>query len=138
MHGFEVNWLAVAAAAVAKFAIGGVWFSPVAFGPAWRAALGVPGPEMDAAMKARFVRCMIVDFIAGLAMAWVLANCLRFMGAVGLVPGVRTAFFLWLGFVATVLLSTAMYEGKRLALFGITGAYYLVAMLAMGGIIGVW
>ena len=32
MHGFEVNFPAVLAAAVARFAIGGVWYAPFAFG----------------------------------------------------------------------------------------------------------
>lgn len=134
MHGFEVNWTSVGAAALAKFAIGGVWFSPVAFGPMWAAAVG--GDK--AAMKARFVRCMVVDAVGCLVTAWILANCLQFMGALAFVPGMRTAFFLWLGFVATVLLSTGMYEGKKLSLFFITGAYWLVSMMAMGAIIGGW
>lgn len=132
MHGFDVNWLAVVGAALAKFVIGGAWYAPFAFGPRWGAIVGV-SPE---AFKARMGRAMATDLIASLVLAWVLANVLKFTGAVGLVPGVRVSFFLWLGFVATPLLSTTMYEGRPLMLFGINGAYWLVAMLVMGGVIG--
>jgi uncharacterized protein DUF1761 len=132
MHGFDVNWLAILIAALAKFAIGGVWYSPQVFGPRWGAIVGV-SPE---AFKARMARAMIVDILASLVLAWVLANVLKFTGAVGLVPGVRVAFFLWLGFVATPLISTAIYEGRPMALFGINGGYWLISMLVMGGIIG--
>ena len=102
MHGFDVNWLAVLAAALAKFVIGGVWYSPVAFGPRWGAIVGVT-PD---AFKARMAPAMITDLVASLVLAWVLANVLQFTGAVGLIPGVRVSFFLWLGFVATPLVAT--------------------------------
>ena len=73
MHGFEVNWLAVSGAAVAKFAIGGVWYSPSVFGPRWGGLAGVT-PE---AFKARMGRAMVTDFVAGFVLAWVLANVLQ-------------------------------------------------------------
>jgi hypothetical protein len=134
MHGFDVNWLAVLCAALVKFAIGGVWYSPPVFGPRWGAIVGVT-PD---AFKARMARAMAIDLLANLVLAWVLANVLKFTGAVGLIPGARVSFFLWLGFVATPLLSTTVYEGRPLALFWINGAYWLISMLLMGGLIGVW
>jgi hypothetical protein len=134
VHGFDVNWLAVVVAALAKFAIGGVWYSPPAFGPRWGAIVGVT-PE---AFKARMGRAMATDLLASVVLAWVLANVLKFTGATGLIPGVRVSFFLWLGFVATPLLSTTMYEGRPVALFAINAGYWLVSMLLMGAVIGVW
>ena len=134
MHGFDVNWLAVVLAALAKFAIGGFWYSPVAFGPRWGAIVGV-SPE---AFRARMVPAMVADIVASLILAWVLANVLKFTGASGLVPGMRVSFFLFLGFVATPLLSTTVYEGRPLALFAINASYWLVSMLVMGAIIGGW
>ena len=134
MHGFEVNWLAVLSAAVVKFVVGGVWYSPPVFGPRWRALVGVT-PE---AFRERMVPGMVTDFLSGFVLAWILANVLKFTGAVGLIPGARVSFFLWLGFVATTLISTTVYEGRSLALFGINGTYWLISMLLMGGLIGAW
>ena len=134
MHWFEVNWLAVLAAAIIRFAIGGVWFSPVGFGPAWGSLTGVT-PE---AFKARMGRAMVVDFIAGFILAWVLANLLQFLGVNRLVSGARFSFFLWLGFIAMPFLSLTVYEGRPMRLFAITAGFWLVSVVAMGGIIGVW
>jgi hypothetical protein len=52
--------------------------------------------------------------------------------------GARVSFFLWLGFVATPLLSTTVYEGRPITLFAINAGYWLVAMLIMGALIGGW
>jgi hypothetical protein len=134
MHGFDVNWLAVLCAALAKFAIGGMWYSLPAFGPRWGALVGVT-PD---AFKARMASAMLADLAASFVLAWVLANVLKFTGAVGLIPGARVSFFLFLGFVATPLLSTTVYEGRPIALFAINAGYWLIAMLIMGGLIGVW
>jgi hypothetical protein len=134
MHGFDVNWLAVSCAALVKFAIGGVWYSPPVFGPRWRAIVGIT-PE---AFKANMIPAMVTDLVSGFVLAWVLANVLKFTGAVGLIPGARVSFFLWLGFVAKTLISTTVYEGRPIAFFGINAGYWLVSMLIMGGLIGAW
>lgn len=132
MHGFEVNWAAVLAAAIVRFGIGGVWFAPFAFGPAWGRLVGIDA----AAAKARMGRAMVVDFIAGFVLAWVLANLLLFLGVHRAVAGARVGFFLWLGFIAMPLLSMTLYEGRPSRLLVITGGFWLVAVLAMGAVIG--
>ena len=134
MHGFEVNWLAVLIAAIVRFAIGGVWFAPFAFGPSWGRLVGI---DAEAA-RARMARAMIVDFIAGFVLAWVLANVLQFLGVNRFVSGARVSFFLWLGFIAMPFLSMTMYEGRPMRLYAVTSGFWLVSLLAMGGLIGMW
>jgi hypothetical protein len=134
MHGFDVNWLAVLVAAVARFAIGGVWFAPFGFGPAWGRLV-----RLDAgAAKARMGRAMAVDFVAGLVLAWVLANLLQFLGVNRWMAGARVSFFLWLGFIAMPFLSATVFEGRPLRLFAIVAGFWLVCVVVMGGIIGGW
>jgi hypothetical protein len=132
MHGFDVNWLAVLLAAVARFVIGGVWFAPFAFGPAWGRLVGIEAADA----KARMGRAILVDFIAGGVLAWVLANLFQFLGVNRVVSGARVGFFLWLGFIAMPFLSMMMYEGRPLRLFAITAGFWFVAMIVMGGVIG--
>ena len=134
MHGFEVNWLAVLAAAAARSLIGGFWYAPFAFGPRWRAMVGV-SPE---AFRARLGPAMAVDFLAGFVLAWVLANLLQFLGVTRAVSGARTGFFLWLGFIAMPFLSMSVYEARPWSLFAITAGFWLLSMLAMGALIGGW
>ena len=132
MHGFDVNWLAVLAAAVVRFAIGGVWFAPFAFGPAWGRMVGI---EAEAA-KARMGRAMAVDFVTGFLLAWVLANLLQFLGVNRVVSGARVSFFLWFGFIAMPFLSATMYEGRPMKLFVITAGFWFASIVVMGGLIG--
>ena len=42
----EVNWLAVVAAAVVSFFIGGLWYSPVMFLKAWQRGAGVTDAQL--------------------------------------------------------------------------------------------
>ena len=131
MHGFDVNWLAVLEAGLARFAIGGLWFAPFAFGPAWRRMVRIDEP----ARNAPSARVIVVDFIAGFILAWVMANLFQFLGLNRFVAGARVGFFLWLGFIAMPFLSLTMYEGRPLRLFAITAGFWLVAVVVMGGII---
>lgn len=48
MEGVTTNYLAVLAAAVSAFVLGGLWYSPVLFHKAWLAASGLT-PEQAAA-----------------------------------------------------------------------------------------
>ena len=43
----EVNWLAVIAAAVVSFFIGGLWYSPVMFLKAWQRGAGVTDAQLQ-------------------------------------------------------------------------------------------
>ena len=39
----EVNWIAIVAAAILSFLLGGLWYSPVLFGKAWQREVGADG-----------------------------------------------------------------------------------------------
>lgn len=56
----------------------------------------------------------------------------------GLFPGIQGAFWMWLGFVLTVGYQAVAFEDKKLRLFGLSMAYNLVSLLAMGALLGVW
>jgi hypothetical protein len=71
-------------------------------------------------------------------MAWMLAGVVGHLGAVTLVNGVISAFFLWLGFVITTLAVNNMFGLRRHALILIDGGHWLGALLLMGAIIGAW
>ena len=86
--------------------------------------------------KVRTGRAMVVDFVAGFILAWVLANLLQFLGVNRLVSGARVSFFLWLGFIAMPFLSAAVFEGRPMRLYAIVAGFWLVSLMVMGGLIG--
>ncbi|HYM02888.1 MAG TPA: DUF1761 domain-containing protein [Stellaceae bacterium] len=134
MQEVPINVVALVVAAIVKFAIGGLWFSPAAFGPMWRTLAGVS----EAQIKASMVKAMIVDFIATLVMAFVLVHAIRYAGAQGVAQGAVVGFFNWLGFVAAVGLPASIYEHRPLRLFFVSYGYQLIGIVVMGAILSAW
>ena len=129
----HINYLAVLAAGLANFIVGGLWYSPVMFVKTWKAELGV-GP--DAPAKPRSMAVMLAGtFVLGLVQAGRFAVFLGqqppLMGAAyGLAAGVC-----W---VATAFAINYMYAGRSLKLFLIDGGFNVVVFTLYGLILGLW
>src|ERR1700737_19936 len=67
-----------------------------------------------------------------------LGSRLRYAGATSAAQGAAVGFFNWLGVVAVVTLTIAVYEKRPFKLFVINNGYQLVSMLIMGAILAVW
>jgi RsiW-degrading membrane proteinase PrsW (M82 family) len=128
-----INWLAVIVAAVAKFAIGAVWFTAL-FGKRWRELMGIP----EGAPADGMVTAMIVQIIGDLIMAYILARFLAHYGATTLWDGILIGFMAWLGFVATIMAGQIFYEKKKPELIAIGAGYQLVGIVVMGAILAMW
>jgi hypothetical protein len=128
-----VNWWAVIVAGIVMFAIGAVWYTAL-FGQQWRALQGIP----EAAQREGFVQAMIVGFIANLVEAYILAWLLVYAGPSDLMAGALLGALVWLGFVATIMVPSIFYERKPPMLVVINGAYQLIGLVVMGGILGWW
>jgi hypothetical protein len=133
MDALSVNWWAVIVAAVVKFVIGSGWYmSPV--GKQWQAAVALDELKMRAGMAP----ALIVDIIANLVMAYVLARFVLYAGAGTIMSGALIGLMAWLGFIATVTLSSNTYEQRPLKLFVINNIYLLVSLVVMGAILAAW
>ncbi len=140
----EVNYLAVLVCGVVAMIIGGLWYGPI-FGKPWIREMGIPQTEVDA-MKAKgqkgMAKSYFLMFVGSLVMAYVLSHVANMAALSGVSEGVSgglsTGFFMWLGFVAVVLLGQVLWEKKSWKLWTINSAYYLVLLLVSGAIIGAW
>ena len=129
----SISWLGVLIAAVAKFFIGFAWYSPILFVKPWQELTGMTEEKV----RAGLVPALIAEAIGDLIMAYVLARFIAHYGSNDLVGGAFIGFMAWLGFVATVFANQIFYEQKPRQLIFINGGYMLVALIVMGGIIGV-
>jgi hypothetical protein len=129
-----MNLWALLVAALLRFAIGAIWFSPVGFAAAWRGLVGLSEEQMRAGLP----KAAVVDLLGSLVMAFVLVHAVVYAGAATLGQGALVGFFNWLGFVATVLLASTLYERRPLKLFAITAGFNLVALVLMGALLAVW
>jgi len=134
MEFVAINWWAILAAVVSSFIVGGVWYSPALFINQWLEMAGVE----KAKFNSRLPRALIGDLIASIAMALILNQVLVLSGAVEFPNGLLVTFLLWLGFVASVLLSSVTYEQKPVRYFAINAGYRLVVMMIMGTVLTLW
>jgi len=134
---FDVNYVAVLVAAIAGFVIGFIWYSPKVFGKMWMTLSGID-KEAKEKEKKGMGKNIVFGFISTLVMSFVLAVFIGMAGANTLAAGAQTAFWLWLGFIATVNLGSVLWEGKPFKLYVLNSAHWLVALLVMGEIIAVW
>jgi len=128
------NYLAILAATVSTFMLGGLWYSPVMFGRAWMQEIGVNPDALGE--KGNFGRILGMSFILEFIMAISLAV---FIGpkaslAFGLFAGAAAGF----GWVALAFGVTYLFERKSLRLFFINAGYHGVAFTIMGAILGAW
>ena len=78
---------------------------------------------------------MVATFISLLILYFVLAHTLKFVGAVSIAEGFFATFMAWLGYIATVMIGTVLWEGKPVKLYLIKSIHYLVLMLITSAII---
>jgi hypothetical protein len=78
------------------------------------------------------------SFVASLISAFTLALILHGMRADDLHFGLMASFHDWLGFVATVQFTGALFAKQSMKLFAINTGYQLVCYLVMGAILSSW
>lgn len=131
----QINIWAVLVAMAAQYVLGGFWYSPLLFGKAWMAALGVSEEELRKVNKvAAYGGTLVATFI----MAYVLAHFVAYAGANTVLLGLTTGFWTWLGFVGTTLLINGLFQGRSMKLWVIDAGFYLVGLLVMGAVLGAW
>lgn len=129
----EVNYLAVIAAAIATFALGGLWYSPALFGKAWQREAGVTEEKMKSANMALIFG---LTFVLSLIAAWVFALFLGPRPPMAL--GLGAGFSAGLCWVAASLGINYLFERKSLKLWLINGGYHTLQFTIIGLILALW
>lgn len=131
----DVNYLAVAAAALSAFLLGGLWYSPVLFAKKWSAYTGHGDCEgEDGKPKGNSGLIFGGAFLLSLVAAYVFA---MFLGrAMGAQDGALAGFAAGLGWVATSFGISYLFEQRPLGLWLINGGYHTLQFTLYGAIIG--
>jgi hypothetical protein len=127
----DINYLAVIAAALSTFVLGGLWYSDALFGKAWRQAAGVSLGQGGAP-------AMIFGgaFVLALVQAFVFA---MFLGPDPALPFAAGAgFAAGLCWVAAAFGVTYLFERRSLMHFLINGGYNTLVFTIFGVILGLW
>ncbi len=134
-----LHYGAILVTAIVAMALGALWYSPAVFGKMWMNLCGFTEKHMEEAKKKGMGKSMVLAFLAQLVMAYVLAHFVQYAGAAGsIVGGLQAGFWIWLGFIATTLLNSVLWEGKPVKLYLLNIAHYLLVLLVSGVILAVW
>jgi len=133
MNPTDVNYFAVAVAALSTFLIGGVWYSPLLFAGSWARLAGLSEEELQRGS-------LLKIFGGALAIAVLMAlNLAMFIGPdAGLGFGAFAGVAAGLGWVAAAMAITYLFERRPWRLLAINGGYHVVAFACMGAILGLW
>jgi hypothetical protein len=130
----HINWLAVAAAAISTFVLGGLWYSPFLFGRAWMAVNNLDETELA---KSNMAKIFGLSFLFALIMS---ANLAAFLAEpkTTAVWGATAGFLAGFGWVALSIATIALFERRSWKYVLINGGYMTVSFVVMGLILGAW
>ena len=127
-----VNWLAVIAAALSSFVLGGLWYSAL-FAKPWMKAAGLTEEQVRSGNPVViFGGSFVLALIASATFAMFLGPNVD--ATTGTLYGLCAGVF-W---VATSFGSTYLFERRSLSLFLINGGYRAIQFTLIGLILGAW
>jgi hypothetical protein len=118
-------------AIIASIILGFAWYGPL-FGKQWMKLMGITQKQMKAAQKKGMPKSTYLWMILGSLITSLVVNALFPMTSWA---AIKMAAMVWLGFIAPVLLSSVLWEGRPWKLYIINLGYYLVNLVAMSLII---
>lgn len=140
----SINWLAVLVCVVASMVIGGIWFAPKTFFPAWWKAIGKEGeptmggsgtPGSSIGMGMVWGGTVLASFIQAVFMSLMVNTMGSLSGGASLASGAMAGFLLWLGFVGPSSLTNKLFA-DRLKAWVLEQGNHLVTFVVMGAIVG--
>lgn len=127
----DLNWVAVVAAAVSAFLLGGIWYSPVLFANPWMRLSGVTAEQAKSGnMALIFGGTFVLSLLAAAVFGLFLGPNPALPFALG--AGV-SAGLCW---VAASLGINYLFEQKPLGLFLINGGYHTLQFTLYGLVFG--
>jgi len=126
----RINYLALVVAVVTAFIMSSLWYSPLLFG---RAFLELSGFAPSGPNPGKVVAELLRTFV----LAYVLARLIALL-RVGWTGALRLGIWLWIGFPAVLLSGSVMWQNVPWRLAAIHAGDWLVKILLIAVILGVW
>ncbi|MCX7797207.1 MAG: DUF1761 domain-containing protein [Melioribacter sp.] len=133
---YPINFWAIFVCGLIAAVLDFLYYSPMLLGKIWIASI----EKSEEEIKKDFgnLRICIKCFFAQLIMAYVLAKFMSYLGVATPQEGIRVAFMVWIGFIATSLTITYINENKKFTQFLIDGGFHFIVLLIFGIILGAW
>ena len=129
----SINWIGVAAATIAAFVLGYIWFTPL-FGRPWLRELGKTEVQLSGQGPA-LAPILAMEFVATIITATVLAIIIERFGS-GVTTGLTVGLLCAAGLVATAKLADVLFAHTSSKRYWIEAGYQLASYALMGAIYG--
>ena len=129
-----VNYAAILAASIASFILGMLWYG-LFFRKPWIQLMGFDKKKLKEAKNNSMAKMHIITFLSGVVLNFVLAHIIGFAQVGTIIEALGVGFLVWIGFVATLMLGTVLWEGKPIKLYVINVLYYLFSFLIASAIL---
>ncbi len=135
---FAINYWAVLVAAVAAMITGFLWYGPI-FGKLWMSLMGITPEKMkESQAKGGMGARYFAMFIGSLVVSYALAYLVHRLGIMGIEGACKLTLYVGIGFIATVLLGSVLWEERPIKLYVLNVAYYLVSIFIQTLILAYW
>ena len=128
----RMNYWAILVAALAAFVASSAWY--IAFGK----ILAQVSPAFAGHLEEGASWRQPVVIVQGLVLAVVLTRLARVAGVTDWIAAVRLAIWLWIGFVGVQWVGALMWENVPWKVAAIHAGDWLIKVLIIAGIVGVW
>ena len=132
----KINYPAVLVAGILHWILGAVWYG--IFSNKFVELMAWTPQQLTEMESKSNTKELALAFLSSLVLVYVLAHLVQYTKASNLVGGLQTAFWLWLGFIATTQLATVIFEGRKPGLYLLNIGYQLVACLVAGALLAIW
>ena len=132
----HINWLHVVVAAIAYFAIGSLWYSPVLFAKKWMTLVKVD--FNDPAIKKGMAVTFGGSFVLMLIISFGLAVLLQILPAVNMLGGIKLGLLVGLTISSASISINYLYTKKPFALYLIDCGYHIVGIAVAGAVLSGW
>jgi len=134
-----INLIPVIIAGVINMVLGALWYSPFVLGKLWMRSMGKTDEQAKQGFSGASMGIIyVVNTIASLLFAYVLAHIIKFASVNTFAMGAKVGFWIWLGFVVTTVIPGYLYESRPKLLYVMFIVYQLISIVLMAGVIAIW
>lgn len=131
----EINYLAIVVVVVAAFVVSSGWY--IIFGNEWAKQRGLDEKAAVDMQKPESLK-MLGELVRSFVVAFVISYLLVQLDIINWIVAAQLGLLLWIGFPAVLLAGSVMWDNVPWKLAAIHGGDWLVKLLLMAVILGVW
>jgi len=132
----QVNIWAVALATLSSMVVGSIWYARGVFGNLWIKLAKIDMTKQGDPVWVPMLITVFVSFLTAYVLAHMVFLAHNFFNNSWLQDSLSTGFWVWLGFIATRLITHDAFEGRRKKLTLLNISHEFVTIMIMALMIG--